>query len=663
MARVDHPDVIPHQLAFPDAFAPIAYHLFPDGCPDDRLANVWPIRTERTMVPFTKARTALVQLLRKQSGGYDTPQLDALVFAASYAVSGKSTSPFIMHFKDFLRCLIPKTKDCCLSPHSIRKLMLARLADDDRAYLYRLMILAIQNGVLVETVEQLSPYYSLIFHHCHRLDEAVHLLHLLTNSTHVCPFRAQRLSKWYNQGSTLVYILLELYSKFDPQGCQKYLPLGDDRPRQILRLKTDKQWARELLKHIKGDVDDEKTYDDDSERPMKRLKTISWLLKVDRKTTVVWRGQRDVSALLTNEALLQHASLADPYSDGHLIQLRANVPYMLYEDWYIDGNDSIHVEREVDDSDEDDETTREKKLPPRDRPHLLQTRATIVQAMAVFANQIGSLLPELQTFLLEYILPSWDGSDELALTLCHDLLPHVNRSSTIHRKVLRYLEPFVRYGSPRLQYRILAGLVPQWIQKWGNNTDTINVIKWASAEMKRAYLGNGGHELLRLATIDLYYAVRVTTTLLPNLTVVYTLLLSRTTVSIDQLCGLLMGYRATLLKTRALLRRQESERRIALFNSYVWDIVSVCWRNSIARHVTSCLFNNVPEIVLAAVGNDHQSALSITHAAAFIGYNLVEARNRAKYVDKLRERGLTGLHSFLVAFVGALAEREQRKKP
>ena len=413
-------------------------------------------------------------------------------------------------------------------------------------------------------------------------------------------------------------------------------------------------------------IDDgnDNSHEDDSERPMKKLKSFSWLLSFDRKTTAVWRDQREVGALLTNEALLQHATLADPYSDGHLIQLRANVPYMLYEDWYMGGDDSMIVEHEGDDSDDDDdETEREKRQPLSDRPHLLQTRTTIVQAMAIFTHQIGSLLPELQAFILEDILPTWDGSDELGLTLCHDLLPYVNRSSlTIHRKVLRYLEPFVRYGSPRLQYRILAGLVPQWIQKWGNNTDTINLIKWSSAEMKRAYLGNGGDELLRLATVDLYNAVRVTTTLLPSYTVVYTLLLSRTTVSIDQLCGLLMGYRATLLKTRALVGRQESERRIALFNSYVWDIVSVCWRNSIARHPTSCLFNEVPEIVLAAVGKDHQSALSITHSAAFVGYYLAGARNRAKYVEKLRERGLLGLHSFLVAFVGALAERESRKK-
>jgi hypothetical protein len=655
MSVVEHPDGN-HQLSFPEAFSPIAYHLFPDGCPDERLACIWPIRTDRTLVPFPKAKTALIQILRKWDG-YDTPQLDSLVLAASHAVSGNCTSPFIRHFKDFLRCLIPKTKDCFLSPHSLRRLMLARLADDDRAYLYRLMILAIRNGVLVETVEQLSTYYPLIFHHCQRLDEAVHLLHLLTNRNHVCPFRAQRLSTWYDQGSIFVYVLLELYSKFDPQGCQKYLPLADDRPRQILRLKSDKAWARELLKYVIGDDD---TYNDDLERPMKRLKA-SWLLTLDRKHTPVWRGQREVRAVLTNEALLQHAALADPCSDGHLIQLRANVPYMLYEDWYLGGDESIIVEKEGDDSDEDDDTELEKRHLPRERPHLLQTRSTIVQALAVFSHHVGSLLPELQTFLLEDIVPSWDGSDEVGLTLCHDLLPHVNRSASHHDKVLRYLEPFVRYGSPRLQYRILAGLVPQWIQKWGNHPETINLVKWASAEMKRAFLGNGGHELLRLATIDLYNAVRVTMTLLPNSTVVYTLLLSRTTVSIDQLCGLLMGYRATLLKTRALLGKRESERLIALFNSYVWDIVSVCWRNSIARHTTSCLFNEISEVVLAAVGKDQQSALSITHSAAFVGYYVAGPRNRAKYVDELRERGLTGLHSFLVTFVGALAEREQRK--
>jgi hypothetical protein len=74
------------------------------------------------------------------------------------------------------------------------------------------------------------------------------------------------------------------------------------------------------------------------------------------------------------------------------------------------------------------------------------------------------------------------------------------------------------------------------------------------------------------------------------------------------------------------------------------------------------LFKDVPEQVMAAVGKDHQSALSITHSAAFIGYYRTGASSRAKYVDNLRDRGLTGLHSFLLAFIGALADREQRKR-
>lgn len=647
------------ELSFPDAFAPIAHHLFPDGCPDETLADIWPLRTDRTLVPFLQAKAALLQVLRKWRGGLNGPQLDALVLVASHAVSGKCTSPLIRNFKDFLRCLIPKTRDCYLSPQSLQRLLLARLADDDRASLYRLFILAIRNRVLIQSIDQLSSrYYPLIFQHCQRLDEAIHLLHILTSRHHVCPFRAHRLSTWYyDKGKICIFLLLELYAKFDPKGCQKFLPKDDDeRPPRLLRLKPDnKAWERELVKQI--------SIIGDEQQPAKRLKRLAPL---DGGTVMtVWRGQRDTSEVLTNEALLSHVALSDPFSDENVIQLRANLPYMLYEDWYVgddDDDDVIIMEKDESDSDDDEETEMRQQRRPTVGASLHQTRIKVIKAFAVFSNHIGSLLPEIENFVLEDILPMWDGTDELGLTLCHDLLPHMTPSSDLHAKVLQYLEAFVRFGSPRLQYRILAGLVPQWIRQWGNKRETIRLIKWASAEMKRAFLGNGGHELLRLAILDLYDAVRVTTSLLPNSVVVYTLLLSRTTVSINQLCVLLMKYRGTLLKERALRGRRDAERRIALFNSYVWDICSICWRNSIARHVSSCLFKDVPEQVMAAVGKDHQSALSITHSAAFIGYYRTGASSRAKYVDNLRDRGLTGLHSFLLAFIGALADREQRKR-
>jgi hypothetical protein len=138
-------------------------------------------------------------------------------------------------------------------------------------------------------------------------------------------------------------------------------------------------------------------------------------------------------------------------------------------------------------------------------------------------------------------------------------------------------------------------------------------------------------------------------------------MLSRTAVSVDQLCSLLMKFREPLLTEKALFRGG-SVSRIALFNSFVWDIVSACWRNSIEPHNNSSLFNKIPALVMAAIGEDHQSALSITHSATFVGYYIAGARNRPRYLDHLCDRGLTGIHSFLVTFSSALADRNQRRK-
>lgn len=523
--------------------------------------------------------------------------------------------------------------------------MLARLSGGDRSYLYRLLILSVRNGVLIESIDMIKCYYPLVFQHCQHLDEAVHLAHLLTTRDVVCHFRARRLSAWYDNGSISVYLLIELYVKFDPKGCQKYLP-REGRPPQI-RLKADKLWSADLLRYIDNDFQ--------SEPALKKFKR-PWL-PLHGEVVATWRGRREVYDVLTDSALLEHMAICDPFSDGLAIQLRANLPYLLYEDWYV--GDDVIIEKEEGDSDDDEETEMRRRTPTD--ISLLQTRAKVLRAAAVFSNHVGSLLPELHSFILEDVLPTWDGSDEAGLTLCQDLLCSLTPSRDFHSQVLRFLEPFLRFGSPRIQYRILATLIPKWIRTWGNTPEAIDLIRWASTEMKRAFLGNDAHEMLRVAVIDLYDAVRFTTSLLPNPVIVYTLLLSRTAVSIDHLCSLLMKFREPLLTEKALFRGGSAS-RIALFNSFVWDIVSACWRNSIAPHNNSCLFNKIPALVMAGIGEDLQSALSITHSATFVGYYIAGARNRPRYVDHLCDRGLTGIHSFLVTFSSALADRNQRRK-
>jgi hypothetical protein len=291
-----------------------------------------------------------------------------------------------------------------------------------------------------------------------------------------------------------------------------------------------------------------------------------------------------------------------------------------------------------------------------------------LRSMALFSHHLGYLLPEIEFFLVEDVIPIWDGSDEWTLVLCQDLLPYWKPSSHLPWNIfLPYIEPLTRYGSARLQYRILSTLIPQWIRNWGNCADTISLVKWTSAEFKRLFLASDRTELLRLALVDMYQAVLETTSLLPNFTMVYTLYLSRTVVPINSLCRLLRMYRSLLLKERAITRRPETEKRIQLYNSYVWDIVSMAWRNKLSRHPNSCFFQNFLPVSIWDVLRDepNQSTLSVTHSATFIGYydSLQEKiRNKAHYIDILKRRGLIEIYAFLVTFVGSLADRERKKK-
>ena len=354
--------------------------------------------------------------------------------------------------------------------------------------------------------------------------------------------------------------------------------------------------------------------------------------------------------------------------DEQVVQFRTNLPFMLYEEWYLQDDTGLEKEEDKDfveeGSDDDDIVERQPKVKLSRDELLLQTRSNIIKAIAVFSHRIGTLLPEFSRFILEDVVPIWDGSDEWGFTLCHDLLPCLIPSPNHHQGlILQYIEPLARFGSPRIQYRLFGVLVPQWIKNWGNKSETINLIRWASVELKRSFLGSDGHDLLRLATIEFYDAVRVATSILPNQFMVYTIFLSRTTVGIDHLCCLLMKYRETLLLERHFPMR-EIKCRIALYNSFVWDIVSACWRSSLVPHEHSWLFRHIPVHIMLLLGEEKQSALSITSSAAFIGYQYGMAgrvRHRAKYVDGLRDRGLTGLYSLLVTFVGALADRSRRK--
>jgi hypothetical protein len=121
-----------------------------------------------------------------------------------------------------------------------------------------------------------------------------------------------------------------------------------------------------------------------------------------------------------------------------------------------------------------------------------------------------------------------------------------------------------------------------------------------------------------------------------------------------------MKHRAALVRYQiASPNHSDMNSRVDVFNLYVLDICRALWSNAIGRSSNSTFFGLIlPDEFISANAN-HQKALSLNHAAAFQG---CPSLNKGELVDQFYSRGQIGLHSFLVTFVGALADREQRRK-
>lgn len=113
---------------FEQAFAPIAHHLFPDGCPleTEDLSSIWPSRTDRIAVPAKHARAAITELGRVASRlkGLTEIQLLAVILVACETLPPKSEgavgvgtrtccSPLVdgtsKCFRDLIQCLLPSS--------------------------------------------------------------------------------------------------------------------------------------------------------------------------------------------------------------------------------------------------------------------------------------------------------------------------------------------------------------------------------------------------------------------------------------------------------------------------------------------------------------------------------------------------------------------------
>ena len=246
--------------------------------------------------------------------------------------------------------------------------------------------------------------------------------------------------------------------------------------------------------------------------------------------------------------LLLLSSDGTTFADTEAVRLRGCLPYMLHEEWYSSGPGSNKVvvvdDRTIensectssgsdDDAGYDNENKNNQEVHERrmeEQPHDLGSiRVHLLQSLAAMVARSGRLLPEVRTFLLQDVLPWWDGSDSMGRVLCFELLPFMSPSSD-WKRILRSLGPFVCYGSPQVQVLIISGLLTNLLEWWAAldehewhrcrkrkrgqaptgqlKTDTLlEVMDWCVEHVQRAFLLHDGSESLCMATLDYLDAV------------------------------------------------------------------------------------------------------------------------------------------------------------
>jgi len=231
---------------FEQAFAPLAHHLFPDGCPDGTegpdLSSVWPSRTDRRAMPAKEALAAILRLRGLASShGLTHSQLWAVLLVACETLPKTEAtgagSPLVdgssKCFRDLVRCLLPRfDNDGGIPSAAVMKLVSVRCDSLGKISILRFLALAVRSGALVGSARQtLSNLYGAMLPLVADPEtcmDAVRLLHAVTRRIHIRVDRAQRLSGWYKGDSdgklSSIWLLLQLFARYDPEGCGKYFP-------------------------------------------------------------------------------------------------------------------------------------------------------------------------------------------------------------------------------------------------------------------------------------------------------------------------------------------------------------------------------------------------------------------------------------------------------
>lgn len=228
------------------------------------------------------------------------------------------------------------------------------------------------------------------------------------------------------------------------------------------------------------------------------------------------------------------------------ISIRTILPLLLYDQWYSQKHDNEYTEME-------NARMREMKDP----------RYCLLQSISRFAVAIKSLPPEVEDFILDEMMIDFDGNIKSAQKLFGDILPVVKFEgwSEFERRALKYFEKNFIHGSVNLKNVIiasLASLIENWVHCCTGSSMTMNslekLITWTDSLLVTGLVAEESSNgvdinIIRLAAIGFYESVCTISSryqalvLTPSPGLMYRLLLSSTTVSIERLCGLLLRYK------------------------------------------------------------------------------------------------------------------------
>lgn len=698
---------------FNKAFGPLAHHFFPDGCPVEEVESVWPVRTNRSAIPPAQAVAAVSELSAYTfKYGLTTPQLSALALVAyetlpKRILAGGSTpktgvgagSPLVdgtsRHFRSLLQCMIPDAEAKIDSVVCSRLLSVA-CDREGKSSVLRLLHLCLKNPRVWETATRQRLEGPVLYSRIFALslseatnNDAIRVLIQLTRKIHARPDRAARLRAFYDQrpkrnAHSAVPSLLRLYAQLNPSGCDRFQ--DGLFPTHEWSLFHDTVWEQKFQRVV--------TDNTLVERPRKRNRAdcsgcvdrAIQVLKLALETTERHEDYGDVSnatLLLSNTVgmhlmLLGHDAATNRFS---------NLPTILFQEWYSMPNLPIGHENAG--------------------KEMVRSRQSLVLMLAKFITCTHSWSAELESFVVEHVLPTWDGNDAMGWPLCYDILPHTSpcRFSRLRSRVLKHVETLFLFGSPRMQYIIVSGLLAGLLRKWagadwsaveqeqtkaGPSSKTAHIrtlkelIQWTDDLILKGFLEDGKSEILRSAAIEFFHVVCEKSAhgsflATPSASLTYRLLLGRSVISVDRVCDVLVRYKAILqrLKTERLKLKEiptdgaDDLDRVKVFNCFLYDFCTVLWRAALASNKgTSILFTDLRSEIQTGLHTHAASvskALSVTHGAIFASYAAAHTNQnsvaldtmyggaKVTYLEYLRSEGLHGIHRFLTTYIKSLA--------